>query len=371
METTPLLALTDQTYAIDQSSIVAATDTNGTIIYANSKFCEISGYSLEELLGKNHRILNSGFHDQAFFQMMWSTITSGKIWKGEVRNRKKNGEFYWVDTTIIPFKDPLTGKVIRFVSIRHEITKLKEAQEIILLQQEQAVLSGKFSAIGEIAATITHEINNPLAVILGRTEMLKSLLAKPNPDLGTVARMIEIIALNGQRIEKIVEAMRSYSHNSSASDKGFFDSTEIISQVLDLCAERFRSHGIDLKVSPPPMQTKVYCNSTHLFQILLNLLNNSFDAVRSLENPWVELAVKKKTAMSVVEFAVTDSGPGIPQALHEKIFYPFFSTKEKKFGTGIGLSLSKNLAEQNGGQLQLDNSSQHTRFVLALPIGHA
>lgn len=358
--------LADQVKAIDQATIVAVTDRDGTIIYANQKFCEISGYERDELIGSNHRLINSGYHSKAFFKAMWEQILSGQIWKGEVQNRKKNGDFYWVDTTIIPIKKPTTDEITGFFSVRHEITALKLAQELILRQQEQAVSNGKFSAIGEMASAITHEINNPLAVILGRTEMLKNLLQQPNPDLGTILRMIETIGLNAHRIEKIVEAMRSYSHNSSG-EKSITPVGEIIEQVLDLCAERFRSSGIDLKVSLPSQPTFTLCDGTQAFQILLNLLNNSFDAIKQTKDPWVDMTVRKNFDSGMIDFVITDSGLGIDPLLQDKIFYPFFSTKEKKYGTGIGLSLSQNLAEKNNGSLRIDKNSKNTRFILSLP----
>ena len=361
-----LKQLQDQKLALDHASIVAATDVRGNITYVNDQFCKISGYSSEELLGQTHKIVNSKTHSKAFFQDMWKTISSGQVWQGEVCNRKKSGELYWVDTTITPFLDD-HGKPYQYLAIRHDITDLKKAEQTILEQQERLVASSKLSAVGELAACITHEINNPLGVILGRCEMMKEMIKKGDLSPETISRQVEMIEATGKRIEKIVKSMRMMSTQAARAEEAYFSVTlgEVVEDALALCSQRFANHSVDLTVENPFPDLKIETTGTHLVQILVNLLNNAFDAVQSLNEKWVRVNVVRN--QGTIAISVTDSGHGVPSEIQEKIFTPFFTTKDIQYGTGLGLGISKKAALKLGGNLVLNNSSANTQFVLTFP----
>lgn len=361
----PLKELQDQKFALDQSAIVAQTDARGVITYVNDKFCEISGYGRLELIGKDHRVVNSHTHPKSFFLDLWRTIASGRVWHGEICNRKKSGELYWVLTTITPFRDE-QGKIYQYLAIRQDITELKRAQGTILDQQAQLVNASRLSAIGEMAAAVTHEINNPLGVILGRAEMIKSLSEGGRLDQAGLVRLVDTILVTGQRIEKIVRSMKSLARQDQ-SEEPFLPCSvrEMIADAFELCSQRFRNHGIRLVAPTVDEKLTLDCRMHQIVQVLINLLNNAFDAVSNLPDKWVELNVV--TSEAHIDFVITDSGSGIAPEVQSKLFDPFFSTKRVQYGTGLGLSISRNLVEGHKGQLIYAADHPHTRFIVRLP----
>src|SRR6187455_2269697 len=173
MEHAPSLA--DLKRALDHAAIVATTDVSGRITYVNDKFCEISGYTREELLGADHRIINSAYHPKDFMRDLWRTIARGQVWHGEIRNRAKGGRYYWVDTTIVPFLDQ-RGKPYQYIAIRADITARKAAEERLA---QQAALA----RVGQMAAVVAHEVRNPLAGIKGAVQVLMSRRAAGDSEL--------------------------------------------------------------------------------------------------------------------------------------------------------------------------------------------
>lgn len=359
-----LKQLSDQKYALDQAAIVAATDEKGIITYVNDRFCEVSGYRREELVGKTHKVINSGYHPKSFFVELWKTISQGRVWRGEVCNKKKDGSFYWVYTTIVPFLNEL-GKPIQYLSIRYEITELKEAQRTITEQQDKLVAASRLSAIGEMSAAITHEINNPLGVILGRAEMLKSMLDDPELNRDELKRVVDTIEITGQRIAKIVRSMKTMSHHQESDVAEKISVASLLDDAFGLCLHRFQNHGVKIMKPEVPHDLCVECRSHQIVQVLVNLLNNSFDAISQKSEKWVKIEVKSFDKR--VDISVTDSGSGIPEDVQKKMFNPFYSTKAVQYGTGLGLSISQSLLQKNGGSLEYDSKSINTSFIVSLP----
>ncbi len=358
-----LKELKDEKSAIDQAAIVAVTDFRGNITYANKKFCELSKYSFEELLGKNHRIIKSGHHPPSFFENLWRTIRSGKTWRGEVKNKAKDGSFYWVDTTIVPFLDE-QGQPQSYVSIRYDITGRKMAEEQIDQERARSFYSSKLAALGEMAANMAHELGTPLATIRGRMEFLEYQLDKDMVSKEKVIEITNLVREEADRMTRIIKAVLSSARDGSTDPLSSVSVTSLTSKVSDYTQGKLKKDKIELRIKVPA-ELNVVCRESQMLQVLLNLLSNACDACLSSEERWVEVAARRDGEFA--ELSVTDTGQGIPAEVAEKIMQPFFTTKPVGKGTGLGLSISRSLIESQGGTLTLDRKSPHTRFVLRLP----
>lgn len=265
------------------------------------------------------------------------------------------------------------GKVADFFNkMADSIQKFKEHLEELVenrtsqLKDAHAMLvqAGKLSALGEMAGGVAHEINNPLSVIQLKSSQLVELVGEQELDRSQIEGSAKVIEHTVNRIAKIVKGLRSFSRN--ATNDPFVETplSVIIEDTLSLCAEKLKMQSVAVRV-PKETSLTLSCRATEISQVLLNLINNSFDALEGKKDPWIELQVHE--AGPDVEIWVTDSGKGIPKAVQEKIFQPFFTTKEIGKGTGLGLSISKGIIEAHGGSFSIDNQCSNTRFVIRLP----
>jgi signal transduction histidine kinase len=236
----------------------------------------------------------------------------------------------------------------------------RELQE----NRQAAIYSAKMAALGEMSGNIAHEVNNPLMAIQLRAQRLLRLGETGRLDSDIAMKTARDIQGTVDRIARIVDALRSFARDVEKDPLRAESVRAIVSDTVELCAERFREHQIALEVEPISEDLYVECRNIQISQILLNLLSNAHDAVESQPTRWVR--VSAAPARDEVSITVTDSGPGVPEPLRPRIMEPFFTTKEIGKGTGLGLSVSKGIAEAHGGRLAYDSTGPHTRFVLTL-----
>jgi len=342
-----LKGLDEMRYALDQAAIVATTDHRGIITYVNDKFCQISKYSREELLGQDHRIINSGYHPKEFIRDLWQTIAHGRVWRGEIRNRAKDGSFYWVDTTIVPFLDG-RGKPRQYLAIRNDITARKHAEAQL---REQAALTN----LGQLAAVVAHEVRNPLAGLRASLQMLGSRIPELR-DRDIVAAMIQRIDGLNEKVEDLLLYARPKPPRPQAVDVG-----ALLRDIAANARVATATEGSPIAILGGDY-VMVHADPDMLRAALLNVTMNACQAAGD-----GEVDIRVATEGEVCRIAICDRGPGIPPAVRERVFEPFFTTRAG--GTGLGLAIVKRLLElQDGGVTLEDRPDGGTVAQITIPL---
>jgi signal transduction histidine kinase len=273
----------------------------------------------------------------------------------------------WLNVNSIPlFLEPEAAESKRPT---HVITSFTDITAIKAMTNDRRYLEAKLSdssrrsALGEMAGGIAHEINNPLAIIVGRIYLLKEKLVKGRLDLSNLADF-EKIEETVERIAKIIKSLKTYSRNAENDPFVKAGVSDMINETLELCTSRFTKEGVRVEIQCEQNYI-IECRPAQISQLLMNLFNNSFDAVEHLSEKWIFISVEMEHEQ--LKLVVTDSGHGIPQAQRGKIMQPFYSTKEFGKAMGLGLSIALGIAESHSGRFEYDGSSNNTSFVLTLP----
>ena len=317
-------------YALDEAAIVATTDQRGIITYVNDRFCEISKYAREELLGQDHRIINSGYHPKEFIRTLWRTIAQGNVWRGELRNRAKDGSIYWVDTTIVPFLTE-EGKPRQYLAIRSDVTQRKAAEAQLA---DQAALA----QLGQMAAVVAHEVRNPLAGVRGTLQVLRGRLGPEHDDRRIMDAMVERLDALNDKVTDMLRFARPRSPSMAAVDVH-----GIIEDVIQ--SARATAGATCPTITLAGEADTVIADAEMLRAVLLNLVLNACQASKNT----VEITVEHTG--DECRIAIADRGPGIPREQLDRVFEAFYTTKQA--GTGLGLAIVKRLTELQNGRVEL------------------
>jgi len=353
--------------AMEQSpTSIIITNTEGTIEYVNDQFSRTTGYSSTEAIGRNPRFLRSGEHDASFYHNLWSTILSGRIWRGEMRNRKKSGEKHWELVSISGVQN-VTGQTTHFIAFKEDIT-IRKQKEIETVRQE------RLAAVGHLAAGIAHDFNNLMTTIVGSAE----LVCMKEDISQTVREKLQNIIEQGHRASKLTRQILDFSRQTANEPKRL-DFKKFLTETMTFI-ERAIPENIQIMEHFERGNFTIFVDPVQMQQVLMNLAINARDAMPFGGQLLFQL---RRSSLSKIQpldsqdlardedwiqLCVTDTGKGIPAEHLSRIFEPFFTTKELGKGTGLGLAQVYGIVKQNNGLIETESTpGKGTTFKLSFP----
>jgi PAS domain S-box-containing protein len=357
---------------------IIITDQNGIIIFCNHAFETITGYSKNEAINRKPSFLKSGKHNEAFYNDLWKTITSGNIWSGLIINKKKDGTLIHEDTTISPIKNG-SDKIINYVAIERDVT-----EQIIL--QNQLIQAQKMDSLGTLVSGLAHDFNNILGGIIGSASLMKIQLERKNSSsIEDELNCLELINSSSDRLADIIKQLLIFSRKHEP-EMVLFDVNNAVQNVKKICENTFPK-AVNLVFPQFEKSYQIIGEPTQIEQLFLNLCINashSMTIMRKPDDPLggnLEVSISSITAdnafctqnpdavlnTTYIEIDVADEGVGINDNIKERIFEPFYTTKEREKGTGLGLTIVYNIVKSHRGFITFYSKQGGTIFRVFLP----
>jgi PAS domain S-box-containing protein len=336
--------------AVEQAAeTVEITDANGTIVYVNPSFERTTGYSLQEVVGNNPRIVKSGRHDKEFYRHMWDTITRGNIWTGHLINKRKDGTLFEEDVSISPVKAD-SGEITNYVAVKRDVTK-----EVTL--QRQLLQAQKMEAIGTLAGGMAHDFNNILQIVLGFSELMLAAKSKKDQDYGDLQKIHHAAVSGADLVRSLLTLGRKVEAKPMPIDLN--NHVRIVKKLL----QRTIPKMIDIKLDLAGDLMRINADSGQIEQIIMNLAVNARDAMGEkgtltlkteniiLDEEYCRTCADTQPGEYVL-LSISDTGHGMSRETLQRIFEPFYTTKELGRGTGLGLSMVYGIVNQHGGHIR-------------------
>lgn len=357
--------------AVEQSpSVVMITNMRGAIEYVNPKFTRLTGYTLEEVRGKNPRILKSGETDPREYERLWQTIQSGGEWRGVFHNRKKNGGLYWESACISPIRDA-SGAITHLLAVKEDITERRFLEEEVEQRKQDAVRNQALAEVGRMANMVAHDLRNPLSSI---KMTLQIYGRRPAKRWSAEERELQQIAIDQVRyMEEILSDLLTYSRPDSLEPE-WLNVERVLDAAILGAQKLIEERGVKVITHYRSGLPTMLADPAKLRQVFVNLIENAVQATDGIDDrtPEIEIATDMmlKADGPWIRIEICDNGAGLVPGHEERAFEPFYTTRAR--GTGLGLAIVRRLAELHGGSVSLSQPGRHrTCATVLLPTRSA